>query len=233
MKTKFQIKETVLTIIAEEEYIDVAKEAIVLHRRELEHFIAEDPFFKTTLEPYPQSKNAPEIVKRMTDASAKVGIGPMSAVAGTISQLAVEAMIDAGATDAIVDNGGDIAMINERPVLVGIYAGEIKDFAFRIEPRNLILGICTSSGKIGPSISFGNADAVTVVSRNTSLADSSATAIGNIVTDVDSIDCAIENLKEVDGVDGVLIICGDRIGTWGDLPSIVRANVSYDQIIRP
>lgn len=233
MKAKFQIKETVVTIISEKEFIEVAKEAIIAHRRELESFIAQDPFFALTLEPYPNRQNVPGIVKRMIDAGSKVGIGPMSAVAGTISQLAVEEMRDAGATHAIVDNGGDIALINDRPVLIGVYAGKINDFALKIEPQKLILGICTSSGKIGPSISFGNADSVTVISQNTSLADSAATAIGNIVTDKNSINCAIDNYKQIDGVDGVLIICEDHIATWGRLPEIVRAKVSYDLITRP
>ncbi|MDY6865209.1 MAG: UPF0280 family protein [Halobacteriota archaeon] len=233
MKCRFQIKETVVSIIAEEEFVLPAKEAIMYHRRELENFITEDPFFKITLEPYPERKKAPKVINRMIDASSKVGIGPMSAVAGTISQLAVEAMIDAGATYAIVDNGGDIALINDEEVLVGIYAGEINDFALKVKPRDSILGICTSSGKIGPSISFGNSDAVTVVSDNTSVADSTATAIGNLVTDGDSIDDAIKHFSGIDGIDGILIICDGRIGTWGDLPSITRARVSYDQITRP
>ena len=129
MKTKFQIKETIVTIIAEDKFIDIAKQAIMKNRRDLESFIAKDPFFRLTLEPYPTDKIAPEIVRRMIDSSSKVGIGPMSSVAGTISQLAVEAMIDSGATHAIVDNGGDIAMINNKPVIVGVYAGNIKDFA--------------------------------------------------------------------------------------------------------
>ncbi len=233
MKTKFQIKETVVTIISEKEFIGVAKEAILSHRRKLERFIAQDPFFAVTFEPYQKKQNDPEIVKRMIDAGAKVGIGPMSAVAGTISQLAVEEMRDAGATHAIVDNGGDIALINDRPVLVGVYAGKIKDFALKIEPQKSILGICTSSGKIGPSISFGNADSVTVISQNTSLADSAATALGNIVTDKNTINRAIDSYKQVDGVNGVLIICEDHIATWGRLPDIVRARVNYDLITRP
>ena len=233
MKVKFQIKETVVTIISDEKFIEVAKEAILFNRRELENFISQDPFFRVTLEPYKKIKNAPEIVKRMIDASSKVKIGPMSAVAGTISQLAVEAMIDTGATYAIVDNGGDIALINDRPVVVGIYAGKIKDFALNIEPRDSILGICTSSGKIGPSISFGNADSVTVLSKDTSLADSAATAIGNNVVDENSINCAIDNYLGIEGLEGCLIICENKIATWGKLPKIIKAKIDFDQITRP
>ncbi len=90
----------------------------------------------------------------------------MSAVAGVIAKFAVEAMMEAGATYAVVDNGGDISILNDQPVLVGIYAGAspIRDLAFEVPSRAKPLGICTSSGTVGPSISFGCADAATVIS---------------------------------------------------------------------
>lgn len=131
----------------------------ILRLQKKQYYICRDPFFRITLEPYHCPKDAPEIVQRMTDAGNTMGIGPMSAVAGTIAALAVEAMVLAGATYAIVDNGGDIALINDSPVLVGIYAGNspFKNLAFEIEPSSQLHGICTSSGTVGPSISFGNA----------------------------------------------------------------------------
>ena len=43
------------------------------------------------------------------------------------------------------------------------------------------MGICTSSGTVGHSLSFGKADAVCVKAKSVSLADAAATAIGNMV----------------------------------------------------
>ena len=102
-------------------------------------YILSDPYFQLTLEPYECPKIAPEVVRRMIKAGNTMGIGPMSAVAGTISALAVEAMVEAGAKYAIVDNGGDIALINDRPVVVGIYAGQspIKNLGLIFEPQGL------------------------------------------------------------------------------------------------
>ena len=97
-RERFQLKETIVTISSEEQYIPVAKRAIESCRRDLERFIRRDPFFASTLDEYHCRKNAPEIAVRMADAGSAVGIGPMSAVAGTIAAIAVEAMVDAGAT---------------------------------------------------------------------------------------------------------------------------------------
>lgn len=234
IKEHFQLKETIVTIAADEqEHIEAAKEAIRVHRAALETYIFSDPYFQLTLEPYECPKNAPEVVRRMVNAGNSMGIGPMSAVAGTISALAVEAMVKVGAKYAIVDNGGDIALINDRPVVVGIYAGQspIKNLGLIFEPRGSITGVCTSAGTVGPSISFGMADAAAVFSDDVSLADAAATALGNEVgIGKDAVEASFKAVKGVPGIRGALVIQGEYIGMWGQLPKITRADVKYEYI---
>jgi ApbE superfamily uncharacterized protein (UPF0280 family) len=231
---KYQVKETIVTVIAEEAYHPVCLDAIYRARADLELFIARNPYFQATLEPYACPPEAPAIVRRMCAATAAVGVGPMAAVAGTIAEAAVDAMARAGATYALVDNGGDIALINDEPVLIGIYAGEspIKGLALEIPPRDRILGICTSSGTVGPSISFGNADAALIISDDVALADAAATALGNRITDEKSLASAFDFLKNVPALTGALGIIGDKLATYGKLPKIVRARVDYDKITK-
>lgn len=216
------MKQTVATIIAEEEFVGIARESIAFHRRELESIIAHDPFFQLTLDPYPDNVNvdSPEVVRRMIAASVQFGVGPMSAVAGTIAELAVEEMVHEGATHAIVDNGGDIALVNETAVSVGINTWSSKEFALEMAPSQRIKGVCTSSGKIGCSISFGDADAVTVISSSAALADAAATAICNRTREED-IQNAIGNMN-MEGIEGVLIFHDDYVGTWGKIPKIIN-----------
>jgi len=241
MRIKFNIKETNVTIVStEKRYIDIAKNAIISARIDLECFINRDPFFLTTFEPYQynSSKSMPDVIRRMVSASQKVGTGPMSAVAGTIAWIAVEKMMDAGARYAIVDNGGDIAILNDKVCYVGIYAGSSPiscKYAFEIEPRDEILGICTSSGRVGPSISLGDADAVTVFSKDVSLADAAATAFGNFIqTDFDSDIKKIESIiYEIDEIYGSLVVRDEKVAFLGNLPPVVRANVSKELVTRP
>jgi hypothetical protein len=231
---KYQIKETIVTVTADEAYHSACIDSILRSRADLERYILEDPFFKLTFEPYHCRPGAPEVVVRMVKATAQAGVGPMAAVAGTIAWLALEDMVKAGARYGIIDNGGDIALINDRPVVVGIYAGEspIKGLGLEIEPRDAILGICTSSGTVGPSISLGNADAALIVSEDVSLADAAATALGNRIIDKESLVSAFDFLHEIQGVTGAIGIIGDRMATYGTLPRIVRANVEYDKITK-
>ncbi|MDD1741318.1 MAG: UPF0280 family protein [Methanothrix sp.] len=235
LRDHFQLKETIVTILAREAgHIDAAKRAIRDQRASLEDFIGRDPFFQITLEPYdPGEYQAPAIVQQMIKSSAVFGIGPMATVAGAIAGYALAAMMEEGATYAVVDNGGDICILNDHPIIVGIYAGSspIKDLAFEISPRKMPLGICTSSGTVGPSISFGWADAALVVSQDVVLADAAATALGNAVT-------ADGPLKEcfaaIDrpGIDGALVVRGGEMAMWKELPPLHRARMDENRITR-
>ena len=231
---KYQVKETIVTVIGDEKYHGACLDSIRRSRESLECYILEDPFFKVTFDPYECSKDAPDIVRRMVEATVKVGVGPMAAVAGTIAGIAVEDMMRAGAAYAIVDNGGDIALVNDETVVVGIYAGQspIKGLGLEIPPRKKILGICTSSATVGPSISLGNSDAALIVSEDVALADAAATALGNRIVDKGSLDTAFDFLKDVPEVAGAIGIIGDRMATCGQLPKIVRADVDYEKITK-
>lgn len=232
IREHFQYRQTITTILADEQpFVDAAKRAMLDARAELEAFIAEDPFFGITFEPY----NPPVeslTVRRMGAASLSAGVGPMASVAGAIAWVGAEAMQEAGASFGVVDNGGDIALFSDREVRVGIHAGEspLSDrLAFLVPPQPEILGICTSSATVGPSISFGIADAVCVIADDVALADAWATSLCNDLSPED--DTPFAALEGID-VRGVLAVIGDSIGTWGTLPEIVGARVDTDLITR-
>lgn len=234
LREHFRLKETIVTILARGPgEIDAAKRSIRKERAQLEEFIRRDHFYQLTLEPYAPGEEAPPIVREMAEKSALFGIGPMAAVAGAIAGYAVSAMMDEGATYAVVDNGGDICILNDHPISVGIYAGSspIRDMAFEIDARRRPLGICTSSGTVGPSISFGWADAAVVISQDVVLADAAATALGNAVPLQGSLpDCFA--VIDRPGIAGALVIRGSQMAMWKDLPKLHRARVEGDRITR-
>ena len=199
-------------------------------RADLKNYIFRDPDFKLSLEPIKiKNDNLPFIVKKMYESSLCADTGPMATVAGTISELSLDYLIENDSRYSIVENGGDIALINDEKVLCGIYSNnEIlgNEIAFEIKARKKPLGICTSSGKIGHSISFGESDSVTVISKSPSVADGLATRIANDVYGESSEDKVYnaletaENFKEF--FDGVLIRSQENVGTVGRLPKIVE-----------
>jgi len=224
------MRETIATILADtEEHSEAARQGLIVARREVEHYIAKDPYFALTFEPY-EVKTDLQTVRRMSEAAKFAGVGPMAAVAAAIAWAGVEEMVKAGATFGLIDNGGDIAFITDREIRVGIHAGDAElsnRLAFTIPPGEGICGICTSSATVGHSFSFGIADSVTVFSPNPACADAWATSICNRIT-IEERDLLTH--LPLKGVTGVFIILGGVSISYGRLPRIIRADVDEDLI---
>ena len=199
-------------------------------RKELEHYIAKNKDFQLSLEPVNHDEeNLSEIIKRMYTASSYCDVGPMACVAGCISEMSLDYLISKKSEYSIIENGGDIAIVNNKKAVCGIYSNNSilgNKIGFELKARKTPLGICTSSGKIGHSISFGYADSVTVLSKKASVADGLATKIANEAVGQNSEDKvsnaleASENYRDL--FEGVLIISQDNVGSIGKLPKIVE-----------
>ena len=153
----------------------------------------------------------------------------MAAVAGAMAQCGAEAGLRAGAKEAIVENGGDIYVKIESPITIGLDAGSAKvgrQLAFSLEPAQTPIAICSSSGKMGHSMSLGRCDLATVVARDTALADAAATEAANRVKTTDDVNPTLEHISRIEGIDGVLIAQGDRIGLAGALPPLVKTHTA-------
>ncbi|MCL2785839.1 MAG: UPF0280 family protein [Methanomassiliicoccaceae archaeon] len=231
IREHFEAGQTAVTIIAEQEYMSIAKGAVFEARSQIISKIARDPFFRTTYDPYEASEDDGHIVKRMCTASVPANVGPMAAVAGAIAEHVVQRMKDAGARYAIVDNGGDIAMICDRTVHIGLYADVGgRRLSLRIPPTDDIVGICSSSASVGPSVSFGRSDISTVISSDVALADACATALGNVIDGRNGIEGHLEMICNIDNITGCLAYCDGMLGICGDVPEIVSCEEN-DHII--
>lgn len=225
----FELRETIATILADEEtIINTACDGMRAARAELEKYIIKDPFFGTTYEPVTPPVSPP-IIHKMAVAAQAAGVGPMAAVAGAVADTGIHAVHEKGASFCVIDNGGDIALITDRVIRVGLYAGDSPlsgKYAFLIQPTRGIYGICTSSATVGHSFSFGIADSVTVFSQDPILADAYATAICNTLTVEDQL-C----LDRIDSrIDGIYAVFGEKSIIWGEIPHLVKAENREDLI---
>ena len=196
-----------------------AHKLVSKYRDILKRYIEQHPSFLTSLEPLHISEGAPRIVKKMAESAEKVGVGPMASVAGAIAEFVGNELL-AFSPEIIVENGGDIYLRSLKKRIIGIYAGKSPltgKIALEIDGEDAPLGICTSSGTVGHSISYGKADAVIVLSASAILADAAATAIGNSIVQPGDIPSGIELAKGIDGLKGVIIIKDEKVGLWGEV----------------
>jgi len=211
------VKETDLFILADTDLSTLAKEVVLRERHRLEGYIGRHPEFLGSLVPVVPAPGAPDIVIRMTRAARAAGVGPMAAVAGAFSEVVGEALC-AESGQVIVENGGDIYIRSDVKRTVAVYAGDSPlsgKVGIAVQPEDTPIGVCTSSGRVGHSLSLGRSHAACIVSASTPLADAAATAVGNIVRGPSDIDRAVEFAKGISGVSGALVIADDKLGAWG------------------
>jgi ApbE superfamily uncharacterized protein (UPF0280 family) len=235
VRRKIVIEDTIAGVITENRFIPSVVDEIKLRREELKGYIKNNPEFLTSLEPIIVSEKSPEIVKNMAVASKYYEVGPMAAVAGAIGYYAVQRVIREGGKHIVFDNGGDITMMIEKPIVIGIYTGNRKtgNYGIKIKPSGKIISIATSSGKIGHSLSLGKADAVSVISSNPFLADAAATSVCNKIKEPNSyiISKIIED-NLMDGVDGIMVIIDSLIGVSENFPKLIKVDMDYNLIAR-
>lgn len=214
-----KISETDLFILADSDLTDLALESTHLCRSQIEEYIRLNPEFRTSLVPVHDDGLAPHIIKDMMFASRSAGVGPMAAVAGAIAEHVGRILLPKS-LNVVVENGGDIYLKVTDDIRIEIFAGASPlsgMIALEIPAAKTPLGICTSSGKVGHSLSFGIADAVCIKSKSTSLADAAATSVGNLVKSKSDIRKGLLKAMSIDGVLGVLIIVGDTLAVLGDM----------------
>lgn len=212
------IGETDLHIGARKPLSREALKLIASARKLVEEEIAIRPRFRSSLEPISEHGTEPPLILRMLRAGRLAGVGPMAAVAGAIAEDVGRGLL-ADSPEIIVENGGDIFLCGSRERSIEIYAGQSPLsglLALAVTPAEG-LGVCTSSGTLGHSLSFGCADAAVIVSRDCALADAAATRLGNLIRSADDAEPALETICAVEGVIGALAVVGDRLAVKGEL----------------
>jgi len=213
------VQQTDLGIYSTRPVAAAAKEVVIARRAHLEAYIRSHPDFLHSLKPLPPDPLAPPIVRQMLQAGLAAQVGPMAAVAGALAEQVGRELLPL-TDEIIVENGGDIFLHIGRPVTMAVFAGPSPlslKIGLRVTPESGVKAVCTSSGTVGHSLSFGRADAACVLSHDCALADAAATALGNRVRAAGDIQAAVRWAQGIAGILGVLIVVGEKMGAWGAL----------------
>ena len=186
-------------------------------RKTIENYTMSDSLFVESLVPLQSKSDDPIIIKHMKEASKKLGVGPMATVAGAVAHYLGEKFYSR-TNELIIENGGDLFVYSTEHKTILLHGGPnatVKNLSIKIDKSMLPIGVCTSSGKVGHSLSFGNCDAVTVLSKDTLVADAAATALGNLLKNKSDINSVLQYSKTFKDIEGVVAIVDDKMGAWG------------------
>ena len=213
------VKETDLFIFAEKDIKDIATEIVKKYRARIEDYIRKRPEFMASLEPISQDESAPDIIKEMIRTTGLAGVGPMASVAGAVAEFSGKELL-VYTKQIIIENGGDIFIKSDKERVAAIYTGDSalsNKIFIKIKPEDTPIGICTSSGTVGHSLSFGKADACVIIAKSATLADAVATAACNRVKEKNDIAPCLEFALSIKGVKGAIIILGKDFESMGDI----------------
>lgn len=208
-----------LFIRADANLHDKAFTALKTARTELEEYTKIHDEFLHSLNPIAMHGDEGEISAVMCKASESAGVGPMAAVAGAIAETVGRELLNYS-KEVIVENGGDLWMKLIKPAVIGIYVNNNyfrENIGIKIDPGKTPCGVCTSTSKLGHSLSFGKADSVTIIAETGALADAAATAVLNMVQSADDMENALEFGMTITGVRGCLIVFRDKLAAQGDI----------------
>lgn len=217
------VEQSDLWITVDKAARDVDLEGIALSRvREVRAQISAwmhlAPDFAVSLVPLAVPDHAPEVVRRMCEAAAIMGVGPMATVAGAIAMLTAEALLPYSA-NCIVENGGDGMLHSTRDRVVALLhdPSHKAQLGLRIPAEEFPLSLCASSGAFGHSLSFGKGELAVVRARDAFLADAAATAFCNMLKELEDAGRVAELAGDFAdrGIDGVFAQCQGGIGIWG------------------
>lgn len=188
-------------------------------RLELDAFISDHPEFITSMVPLAYDGISNENIIELLQAGKIAGTGPMAGIAGLFSKNIGKYLKQSyDFREIIVENGGDIFAQIAEPLKVSVYAGNSalsNKLGVIIQPGRW--GICTSSGTVGHSKSFGKADALTIISRSPVIADTLATSLANRIQKEEDIEEVLEYSVQYEEIEGILIIVGDKVGIRGEV----------------
>lgn len=182
---------------------------------EIEYYSIKRPLFLSSL--FPISFDNSSYFKEIFIYSNKTKIGPLAGIAGFFAKKISEfIMREYFPNNLIIENGGDIFLKKERESKILIYAGDSPlSMKVGIKLPKGKYGIATSSKTVGHSISFGNADAVTVITEDPLISDFYATYFGNMIKVDEDFEKVFKIAKRLKEIKGLVIISKDKIGIYG------------------
>lgn len=221
-------KQSNLLIKGVEDLTVPARAALKRCRRDLEDYFKRFPTFRDSMFPQNAETGAPFIIREMAEAARICGVGPMAAVAGAVAGC-VGRQLEVLSPEIIVENGGDIYIKCRRERIIAIYPGKNHPFwgkiGLLIKPEDTPLGVATSSGSVGPSLSWGKTDAAVVTAQSSALADAAATALANRLYSAEKSawERAENFLQRTKGLIGSVVILGDKTMVWGEVELVKLA----------
>lgn len=219
--TQINAKETELQVFTNKK-VDKRhiEEKIRLLRMDIENYIERDRLFLISLKPVEIMKDAPVIVKEMAGYAKSINAGPMTTLAGAIAETLGRGLLKEGFKDVIVQNASSVFIKTRKSLAINFYTGRSKIWSklrLIIMPKDTPLGLTIQTATHSQDITFGCADNVVVIAKNTGLAQGVAVSSSNRVNSKSDLQKALDFARGIKEVKGIAIILKNNLVSWGKI----------------
>jgi len=206
-----QVQDMTLHITAVPDFAEESRAAALSFWEQLQSYALREPAFQRSKRPIPVPTDAPDIVREMVQAAAAAGVGPMFTFQGAVTDQ-VGRFLARATGELTVACGGDYFILTKRPLKLAVkrHGGPAISVLVGPDPRGV--GVSTTLGRgrggEGP-------DGLAVLADSCMLADATAAGVQALLPKPDGFHLALQYLKQVQGVQGGVVVIGDRIGVAG------------------
>lgn len=205
-----QVQDLVLHISAGTDFNEESRAAALSFWEQLHAYALRNPEVRTSKRPIEVPDDAPAIVREVVEAARAAGVGPMFSFQGAVTDH-VGRFLAQEVREVTVACGGDLFIVARKRQKLVVHRRESGEaISVVIEPRAEGVGISTTLGRGRISV-----DGLAVVARSCMLADGAAAGVQAILPKDDGFHLALAYLKRVPGVQGGMVVQGNRIGVAG------------------
>ena len=209
-----QVQDLMLRITAPEEFSEECRAAALSAWEQLNAYSLRHPAFRTSKTPIDVPGDAPAIVREMVAASKAAGVGPVVTTHGAVTDH-VGRYLARVLPEVMVTSGGDFYIRSRKRLKLGLHpsGGHANGLSLVVDPRRGTEGVFTSSAQV--RLPSQNVDSMAVLASSCILADAAAAALMAILSRPRSFRAALSYVRNLEGVQGAVVIQRRRIGIAG------------------
>jgi ApbE superfamily uncharacterized protein (UPF0280 family) len=209
---EIQIQDLSLHITAPEDYGEESRAAALSFWEQLQSYGLRHPGFRTSKRPLEQiATDAPDIVREVVRAAAAAGVGPMFTFRGAVVDQ-VGRFLAEQLHEVTVSCDGDYFIKAKKRLKISVKRRGGEPITVALQPVAAGIGVSTTLGRgkqgTGP-------DGLAVIAETCMLADAAAAGVQACLPKEDGFGMALHYLQRVPGVQGGVVVVGERIGVAG------------------
>jgi hypothetical protein len=207
-----QVQDMTLHITAPEDYAEESRAAALGFWEQLQSYALRDPSFRQSKRPLQRvAADAPEVVREMVASATRAGVGPMFTFRGAVTDQ-VGRFLAGSLHEVTVACDGDYFIVTRKRMKLGVKRRGGPPITVAVEPSRRGVGVSTTLGRgrggVGP-------DGLAILADSCTLADAAAAGVQAILSKADGFHQALTYLGQVRGVQGGIVVVGERIGVAG------------------